>query len=121
MDSTATVQYSLSNEVGTFNRTIQPGQVDIFTDLPLTLRQIGSGIQNKAIRIIADGDVVVYGINKQTWSTDGFLAFPTDVIGQEYYTSHYYPGTCQFLCLFSLTIWNIAVVVTLNDEVFTVE
>lgn len=60
--------------------------------LPTTLRHIGSGIDNKAIIIKADADVVVYGINKQTWSTDGFLAFPVDVVGLEYYTAHYYPG-----------------------------
>lgn len=87
------MSYTLSNENGNYTRTIQPGQVDIFTNLPVDLRHIGSGKATKAIYIEADGDLVVYGINKQTYSTDGFVALPNDVVGTEYYTAHYHPGT----------------------------
>lgn len=73
-------------------RTILPGEVNIVTDLPADLRHEGSGIDNKAIRIFAEADIVVYGVNKQTFSTDAFLAFPADVVGSEYYSAHYYPG-----------------------------
>lgn len=92
VDSAATVTYSLTHEDGTFTGTIAPGEVEIFTQLPVTLRHVGSGLANKAIKISASSDIVVYGINKQTWSTDGFLAFPVDVVGTEYYSAHYFPG-----------------------------
>lgn len=92
MDSAATVTYDLSNELGTFSRTINPNEVDIFNNLPVTLRHVGNGVDTKAISVKASGDIVLYGINKQTFSTDGFLAFPDDVVGTEYYTVHHYPG-----------------------------
>lgn len=92
VDTAASVDYTLTNEIGTYTGTIQPGAVVIFTELPVNLRHTGSGIDTKAITVKATGDIVVYGINKQTWSTDGFLAFPVDVVGTEYYTAHYYPG-----------------------------
>lgn len=92
MDSAATVSYTLTNENGVSTRTIAPGEVDIFTDLPVSLRHTGSGLDTKSIHIVASEDIVVYGINKQTWSTDGFLALPVDVVGTEYYTAHFHPG-----------------------------
>ncbi|XP_067948374.1 uncharacterized protein [Watersipora subatra] len=93
VDSLVDVSYSITTETGMINQTIGAGQVEIVDALDPSLRQEGSGIDTKAIRIQASSDIVVYGINKQTWSTDGFLAFPVDVVGTEYYSAHYYPGT----------------------------
>lgn len=96
VDSSRTVSYNLTNELGTFAGEILPTEnIEIFSNLPVSLRQTGSGIATKFIAIEADADVIVYGINKQTWSTDGFLAFPVDVVGSEYYTSHYWPGILE--------------------------
>lgn len=50
-----------------------------------------TGIETKVILIQADDEVVVYGLNKESFSTDGFLAYPTDVIGYEYYTVSHSP------------------------------
>lgn len=107
------VQYSLMRQGQTINGTIPANEVRIFTDLPVDLRHIGSGIDNKAITIKASADIVVYGINKQTWSTDGFLAFPVDVVGQDYYTSHYHPGNllvsqCSIIYLFYKRVANLS-------------
>ncbi|XP_067949903.1 uncharacterized protein [Watersipora subatra] len=86
------VNYTLENKDGTFYGTINPNDVDIFTNLSVDLRHTGSGVSHNSIRIVANSDIVVYGINKQTFSTDGFLVFPVDVVGTEYYTAHYFPG-----------------------------
>ncbi|KAJ8304500.1 hypothetical protein KUTeg_018083 [Tegillarca granosa] len=46
----------------------------------------GSGVEmsNKAIRITASEEVTVYGVNKEQYSTDGFVALPVDTLGTEY-------------------------------------
>lgn len=41
-----------------------------------------SSRNNKVILVESDKNIVVYGINKKEYSTDGFLALPTSVIGQ---------------------------------------
>lgn len=59
--------------------------------LPPALRIDWINIEGKVILIEADDDIVVYGLNKETFSTDGFLVYPTDVIGYEYYTVSHSP------------------------------
>ena len=51
------------------------------------LRNFGSVKSNKAVHVEADSDVVVYGVNKQSHCTDGFLAFPTDVLGTRHFAA----------------------------------
>ena len=41
--------------------------------------------------IVATDEVVVYGTNIENYSNDAFLAFPTDVLGTEYYAVCHYP------------------------------
>ncbi|XP_067936654.1 uncharacterized protein [Watersipora subatra] len=55
------------------------------------LRMTWTGIEGKVLLIQSDSEIVVYGLNKERFSTDGFLAYPTDVIGYEYYTVSHYP------------------------------
>ena len=40
---------------------------------------------SKAIEITATDEVVAYGINKQAYSNDAFLALPVDTLGLDYY------------------------------------
>lgn len=74
------------------NQVISPGEVAVIEDRNAVLIQKGNGISNQAIRINATDDIVVYGVNKLTFSTDAFLAFPTDSVGTEYYSANYHPG-----------------------------
>lgn len=55
-------------------------------------------LSTKGILISADEEVVVYGVNRELWSDDGYLALPTDVLGKEYYTVSYSPSYyyCEF-------------------------
>ncbi|KAJ8315427.1 hypothetical protein KUTeg_007577 [Tegillarca granosa] len=48
-------------------------------------------MESKGFLITADDEVVAYGVNKQKYSNDAFLALPTDVLGKEYYAVTYYP------------------------------
>lgn len=72
--------------------TVTSGYVKMLT-FSYSYRVSGSLLENKGILITADDEVVAYGVNKQTYSNDAFLALPTDVLGTEYYTVTYYPPT----------------------------
>lgn len=72
--------------------TISKGQVkQLFLDQ--NIRMSGSAKQTKGILIRATDEVVVYGINKELYSCDGFVALPTDVISNDYYVVSWYPPT----------------------------
>ncbi|XP_062620365.1 uncharacterized protein LOC134281944 [Saccostrea cucullata] len=74
--------------------TISKGQVkQLFLDQ--NIRMDGSAKGTKGILIRATDEVVVYGINKELYSCDGFVALPTDVISNDYYVVSWYPSTYQ--------------------------
>ena len=49
------------------------------------LRLVGTEMSEKGILVKASDEVVIYGFNKESYSNDGFLGLPTDVLGKEYY------------------------------------
>ena len=53
------------------------------------LRNFNSSKSSKGVHVEADHEVVVYGVNKQRHCTDGFLAFPTDVLGTRHFAATY--------------------------------
>ncbi|XP_056011017.1 uncharacterized protein LOC130051889 isoform X2 [Ostrea edulis] len=55
---------------------------------------------HKAIRITADAEITVYGVNRETASDDVYLALPTDVLGTEYYTISHTPA--YYYCVFAV-------------------
>ena len=69
--------------------TLTPGVVEQVL-IPKIFRLVGSQIEGKGILIQSDDDIVVFGLNKQYRSTDGFVSIPTDSLGTEYYTVAYY-------------------------------
>ena len=56
-------------------------------------RMIGTGKSTKGIQITATDEVIVYGVNREYYTADAFLALPTDVLGTEYYAHAWYPAT----------------------------
>ena len=60
-----------------------------------TIRMSGSAKGPNALYITADDEVVMYGVNKERYSNDAYLALPTDVLGQEYYLVTWYPPSRQ--------------------------
>ena len=71
--------------------TINPGMVHKF-EIDPALRQEGTSLSSKAILVESTTDVVVYGVNMELFSNDGFLALPTNVQGTRYYTVSYWPA-----------------------------
>ena len=55
------------------------------------LRMYNTGKEAKGIRVDASDEVVVYGVNMETYSCDAFLAFPIDVLGKEHYGVMHHP------------------------------
>lgn len=54
-------------------------------NIPYTLREKGTTLSSKSLFITADADIVAYGVNKEIYSADAFLALPLDVLGKQYY------------------------------------
>jgi hypothetical protein len=42
------------------------------------------------VRVTGEEPIIVYGINKQSGSSDSFLGLPTDVLGQKYFIASYW-------------------------------
>ena len=69
--------------------TIQQVQLDG------NLRMSGNSKDTKALYIIADNNIVIYGVNKAGYSNDAFLGLPVNVLGTDYYAITYDPATEQ--------------------------
>ena len=63
--------------------------------LSLNLRLNGNVKQKKGILISSSDEIVVYGVNKQLFTTDAFLCLPTDVISNEYYVMTFHPTSTK--------------------------
>ncbi len=81
-----------ANNIAT--ETTKPNDI-ITIDVPLSLAQVVSrtdrdpvpadaNYPNRAIHITSDDPIVVYGINRVPFTTDGLLALPVNAIGREY-------------------------------------
>ncbi len=63
--------------------TVTPGTV---TSVPLPADadlQVQEGIEAKGIHVTADREVTVYGLNRQSATTDAYLGLPIDVLGTD--------------------------------------
>lgn len=85
-------QYSSANINEQFNVTSGTVKQLFFSK---NIRMTGSSKSTKGILITADDEIVIYGVNKESYSCDAFLGLPTDVLGTEYYAVTYYPPTQQ--------------------------
>lgn len=64
--------------------SVTPGAITSVA-LPLAVRAAsGDGTEDKGVRIIADDEVVVYGLNQSKFTTDAFLALPADIMGTDH-------------------------------------
>lgn len=70
---------------------IIPASREKIIDLPrdAELGNANDLVQEKGINITANREVAVYGMNRVRWTTDGYLALPTDVIGRNYVLQGY--------------------------------
>lgn len=68
-----------------------PGSRERIIDLPRNA-ELGNAndlVEKKGINITANREVAVYGMNRVKWTSDGYLALPTDVIGKAYVLQGY--------------------------------
>lgn len=73
---------TIPNEVVTYDLTNLEGQIFVRSDQSvLPDDQVYTG---KAVRIVAEKPIVVYGMNRTDFTSDGFLALPVDALGREY-------------------------------------
>ena len=86
-----------------------------------TLRASGTELSNKGILITATDEVIIYGINKEYYSNDGFLGLPTDVLGKEYYATTYAPVSnyyCQILVIGVYDNTNVEIKFADNEGIY---
>ena len=72
----------------TQSASLQSNQVLKIT-IPAALRLTSGGLEKKAIRIEADADITLFGMNKATGQCGGFLVIPIDALGFEYFVKGY--------------------------------
>jgi hypothetical protein len=66
---------------------------------------------NKGVLITATEEITVFGVNKEPFSTDGFVSYPTDSLGTEYILVTYkfnllsFKMTFNLLLIFHLNSW----------------
>ncbi|XP_052063127.1 IgGFc-binding protein-like [Mytilus californianus] len=71
--------------------TVSPGQV-VRVKVSDEFRMKGSLKSSKVLLVKSDGDIAVYGGNKEDYSNDVFCGIPTDALGNEYYAMCYGPA-----------------------------
>lgn len=77
-------------------------------------RMYGTGESTKAISLSASDEIIVYGVNKETYSCDAFLALPVDTLGTEYYAVSHFPSRYFTEFLIAGVFADTAVEVTLK-------
>ncbi|KAI8501455.1 hypothetical protein Bbelb_207260 [Branchiostoma belcheri] len=68
--------------------TVTNAAVEVVT-LPESLSLSGNEKARKGILVTANREIIVYGVNKFQYTTDGFLGLPIDVMGTEYIVASY--------------------------------
>ncbi|TRY30325.1 RHS repeat-associated core domain-containing protein [Aliiglaciecola sp. M165] len=70
-------------------------------ELPVDLRTDSNSpariISDKGIHVTTDDNVVLYALNQLEFSTDGFLVFPTETLGNDYRVMSYDGGQVYFV------------------------
>ncbi|HSS19125.1 MAG TPA: PKD domain-containing protein [Pyrinomonadaceae bacterium] len=98
---------------------VHPGTVTQVV-IPNTAEQLFTNfVDNKGIHVTAQKDVAVYGLNYHTFTTEGYLGLPVDVLGTEYITLGYKNGGSIAGTLFSLVATANNTVVDITPSVDT--
>ena len=63
--------------------TVSRGNIEKI-EITYNIRGSGTGVQDRGVQVTSTEEITVYGVNKEMYSTDGFVAFPVDAIGKQY-------------------------------------
>ncbi|MFT3705756.1 MAG: Ig-like domain-containing protein [Agriterribacter sp.] len=102
------------------NFTVTPGAVTSVS-LPTGTLELNSTdvIENKGIHITAGKEVTVYGLNRVQFTTDAYLALPTDILGTSYINLGYKNTNVVNSTQFGLVAAENGTVVTITPSVTT--
>ena len=104
----------------TTNFTVTPGAVTSVV-LPTNTLEINSSdvIENKGIHITSGKEVTVYGLNRVQFTTDAYLALPTDILGTSYINLGYKNTNIVNSTQFGIVASQNGTVVTITPTVTT--
>ena len=63
--------------------TVSRGAIETLK-VPAAIRGEGTQIAGLGVHFISTEDITVYAVNKEKFSTDGFVAYPVDALGSDY-------------------------------------
>lgn len=69
---------------------VAAGRVSTVLLPPSAQLTTNDGTQARGIHVVAADEVTVYGLNRVQYTTDAFLALPTDILGTDYLTLGYH-------------------------------
>ena len=101
------------------NQVIVPAGLTMPYFVPFSFRASATGVYDVGILVESDTNVTVAGVNIESQSMDGFLAFAVDGLRTEYYTSTYWPSESKSQIGIAATADDTRVAVTLpmNQEI----
>ncbi|CAH1253577.1 FCGBP [Branchiostoma lanceolatum] len=70
--------------------------------LPRSVMLSGHERAQKGVLVTADREIILYGVNKERHTTDGFLGLPVDVLGKEYFVASYTPAFREYPSEFAI-------------------
>jgi len=89
-------------------------------NIPANAQATGSdAIESKGIRIVSNAEVTVYGLNRIPFTTDAFLALPTDILGTNYINLGYKNTNVVNATEFGIVATANATTVTITPSVTT--
>ncbi len=81
------VIYTIPDKIVTVELTPQEAQMFVRNDAPQVPPD--RAYRKKAVHVQSDAPIIVYGMNHTTYTSEGLLALPTNVLGREYIIASY--------------------------------
>ncbi|XP_019638862.1 PREDICTED: uncharacterized protein LOC109480924 isoform X7 [Branchiostoma belcheri] len=91
----ATVTITAPGASYTEQLVVTDAAVQVVT-LPRSVMLTGHERAQKGVLVTADREIILYGVNKERHTTDGFLGLPVDVLGKEYFVASYTPAFREY-------------------------
>ena len=63
--------------------------LSIHPSIYLSIRNTDVGPSTKVVHITSTQEITVYCVNKERYTTDAYVAYPTHVVGDEYFAMTY--------------------------------
>ncbi|XP_078665918.1 uncharacterized protein LOC144908255 isoform X2 [Branchiostoma floridae x Branchiostoma belcheri] len=70
--------------------------------LPNSTMLRGHERAQKGVLVTADREIILYGVNKGSYASDGFLGLPVDVLGKEFFVVSYTPASGEWPSEFAI-------------------